>query len=380
MKTKIYYISNCELSYSLNDLYKKFSEDFKNADFLLFAVDSSFEPNNINREIKKIFKTNNYLAFNSIDSFANDNIVNKGISLCAIKFEKKGEITPFYIEDINEDNSLEKTAKYLNSNKDKFHIFVAGICNGEISNFILNLSKKLDYSPIDNIIGGVSSSELGKGEVRTYQYIDNKIIKNGFVILSFNNVEFSTGVAFGFEAYGVRYKVSKAKNNKLYTINDGKSASYMVKKLFKGIDIDDIRYIWYAPFAVLSEENGYIKHYRTLNKIEDDYIKLFGPIEEGEFFKLSFALSEDLIKESKKIAKEVIKKIDFPELAFNFSCVARQYVLEDKQKEEPKTYIDIFNSEVFGFFTFGEIGIDKKYKNLTFHNETSLVAVLKEKQ
>ena len=379
MKTKIYSINNYEFSYSLHQLYEEYSKDFVQADFLLFALHSSFDENEINKKIKEIFKTDNFLAFNAIDSFANDVIVNKGISLCAIEFEKKGKINTFYIEDIDESHSLERTAEYLNNNKDKFHIFIAGFCNGNISVFTQKVAKKLNYTPIDNIIGGISSAELGKETLKTYQYIDNKIIKNGFVILSFENVDFAAGVSFGFNAYGIRYKVSKAVGNKLYSVDEGKSASYMAMKLLDNIKTDDTKYLWYAPFAVLSEERGYVKHYRTISDVKDEYIELFGPVEEGEFFKLSFALNEDLIEEDKRVARKLKHQLSSPEIAFNFSCIARQYVLEENQDKESKNYRDIFNSNLFGFFTFGEIGIDKKHKDLTFHNETSLVAVLKEK-
>jgi len=379
MKTKIYSINSCEFSYSLHQLYEEYSKDFNKADFLLFALHSSFDENEVNTKIKEIFKTDNFLAFNAVDSFANDTIISKGVSLCAIEFEKKGKINTFCIDDIEDKEALNVTAEYLNNNKNKFHIFIAGICNGKISNFVLKLSKKLNYSPINNIIGGISSTELDE-EVKTYQYIDNKIIKNGFVILSFENVDFAAGVSFGFDAYGIRYKVSKALGNKLYNIDDGKSASYMAMKLLDNIKTDDIRYLWYSPFAFLSEERGYVKHYRTISDIKDNYIELFGPAEENEFFKLSFALDEDLIEEDKRVARKLKHKIASSEITFNFSCVARQYVLEDNQDKESKSYIDILGTNLFGFFTFGEIGIDKKYKNLTFHNETSLVAVLKEKE
>jgi len=379
MKSKIYSIENCELLYSLHFLKGQFLNDFERADFLLFAVHSNFEATKLNEKIKEIFKTDKFLAFNAVDSFANDKIINKGITLCAIEFEKRGKITSFCIEDINDFNALNLTAEYLNSNQDKFHIFISGFCNGEISNFIIKLSKKLNYSPINNIIGGISSAKLDE-ELKTYQYIDDKIITNGFVILTFENVDFAAGVSFGFDAYGIRYKISKANGNKLYNIDDGKSASYMTLKLLEKIKTDDVRYLWYAPFAILSEERGYVKHYRTLKNIQDNYIELFGPVEEEEYFKLSFALDEDLVNEDKKTARKLIHKIHNPELAFNFSCIARQYVLDENSSEEAKAYKEIFNTNLFGFFTFGEIGIDTKNKHLTFHNETSLVAILKERE
>ena len=379
MRSKIYSIKNLEFSYSLRKLYEEYSKDFIKADYLIFAIHSSFDKNEVNKKIKEIFKTDKFLAFSAVDSFANDKIIHKGITLCAIEFEREGKIHSFYQEDINDYNALNETVEYFKQNRDKFHIILAGLCNGGISEFIEKVSEELDYCPIDNIIGGISSSELNEKEIKTYQFIDNKIITNGFVILSFENVEFSAGVSFGFNAYGIRYKISKAKLNRLYSIDNGKSASYMAWKLLNNIKTDDVRYLWYAPFAVLSEEKGYVKHYRTIADIKEDYIELFGIIKEGEYIKLSFALDEDLIEEDKRVARKLKRKIPSPELAFNFSCVARQYVLEDNQEEETKSYMEIFNTNLFGFFTFGEIGIDKKHKYLTFHNETSLVAVLKEK-
>jgi len=74
------------------------------------------------------------------------------------------------------------------------------------------------------------------------------------------------------------------------------------------------------------------------------------------------------------------KKVSNPEVLFNFSCVARQYVLEDRQEEELQAYRNTLKSvNLFGFFTFGEIGPDPQYKSLKFYNETSLAVAMKEK-
>ena len=59
--------------------------------------------------------------------------------------------------------------------------------------------------------------------------------------------------------------------------------------------------------------------------------------------------------------------------------MARQYVLEDKQEEEIKTYTNIFNAHLFGFFTAGEIAPNIKKDKLMFYNETSIPVILKEK-
>jgi hypothetical protein len=198
------------------------------------------------------------------------------------------------------------------------------------------------------------------------------------VIISFENINYSIDVSLGFKSYGITYEVTKAKGTKLYNIDDGKSASYMATKMLQNVDVEDTRYLWYVPFTVLSKQGGYAVSLRTIAKINDEYVEMFAPIKEGEFFKLSFATPEDLVSEDRRTARKVIKKVPNPELSFNFSCIARQYVLEEQQRQEIKAYMDVFRSNLFGFFTFGEIGPDKMYKRLTFYNETSLVAVMEE--
>jgi len=72
------------------------------------------------------------------------------------------------------------------------------------------------------------------------------------------------------------------------------------------------------------------------------------------------------------------KHLKKPDIIFNFSCIARQYVLADKQKSELEVYLNRFDAPLFGFFTFGEIGPDKAYKKLKLYNETSLIVGIKE--
>jgi hypothetical protein len=79
------------------------------------------------------------------------------------------------------------------------------------------------------------------------------------------------------------------------------------------------------------------------------------------------------------LQKKIKSIINYPEFAINFSCIARQYVLEDKQNQESEIYTSVLNCPLFGFFTFGEIGPDKYYKKLNLYNETSLLLAVKER-
>jgi hypothetical protein len=379
MISKVYTANGLSFLASLDELKSIVDLEFGIFDFLFFVVHPDFEIDIINKEIKNRFETENFVAFHAVEHFNNYEIVEKGVSVCCLRFQKRGAVKTFYIEDVNEKNAIFATIDYLNRNRDKFHIVLAGICGGDMGAIVETISEKLDYTPVDNIVGGISSGVLERDELHTFEFIDDKIIKNGFVILSFENMEATVDVSLGFKPYGITYEVSKSQGYRLYTIDDDKDASYMVSKMLDNIPDDDIRNLWYTPLSFLSTKHGYTSKLRTVKGITDEYVEFFAPVKEGEYFKLSFATPEDLIAEDEKVSKKLIEKISNPELSFNFSCIARQYILEDMQDKELEAYMNSFKTNLFGFFTFGEIGPDKMYKKLNIYNETSLAVLMREK-
>jgi hypothetical protein len=361
--------------FAVEELKEKLKEDF---DFYIFAISPNFNYS-INKSIQKIFKTDNYIAFHAIDEFCNNEIVNNGVVVLAIKFENNGKISKFIVDDTTDKSAL-KISNYLNNNQDKVHLIFANHSNGKINSFIEKISKNINYFPINNIAGGVASGiEIKPNKWILNLFTENKILNEGLIILSFENIKAEIGVSLGFKPYGITYKITKAENNKIYEVDDGKNFAYIVNKLFENIENPDIKYLWYTPIYILNAEDSYISSTRTIKNITDEYVEFFANVEQGKFFKISFATYKELLKEDEKIAKKMIKNIDSPDLCINFSCVARQYVLEDKQTEENKIYTKIFNTHLFGFFTFGEIGPDIKRKKLVFYNETSLPVIMKEK-
>jgi hypothetical protein len=375
MYTKVLSSDKETFLFALEELKEKLERvDF---DFLIFAISPIFN-HAINETIQKIFKTNNYIAFHAIDSFCDNEVQNKSVVMLAINFEKSGKVSKFFVDDVNNENAI-KTSDYLNNNQDKFHLIFANHSNGEINSFIEKISKNINYSPVDNIAGGVASGMEVENELILNIFTENKILNKGLIILSFENVDAEVGVSLGFKPYGITYKITKAQNNRIYSVDDGKNFAYMIKKLFKNIENPDIRYLWYTPIYILDKEDSYISATRVISNITDDYVEFFANVEEGKFFKIAFATYLELLKEDKKIAENIIQKLSFPEVCLNFSCIARQYVLEDKSTEENKIYTKTFNTHLFGFFTFGEIGPDIKRKKLVFYNETSLPVIMKEK-
>ena len=365
---------------SLSGLYHRMYEEFGTYDYLIFALHPDLDIEQIAKSIYKIFKTENFIVFHAIEHFNYEQIVENSLSVCCLRFEKKASVKHFYLKEISKQSEIDKAVDYFNTNTDKFHIVFAGLSDGNIGSVIEEISSRLTYEPINNIVGGVSSGIKKENRVQAFQYVDHQLIENGFVVLTFENIEAFIDIALGFHAYGITYKIAKAEGNKLYTVDDGKSFPYIAKKMLNAQDTNlDIQNLWYCPLNILDDENGYTLTLRTVADIKKHYVEFFAPLKKGDYFKLSFATSDDLILADKKVADELIKKMPHPEISFNFSCIARQYVLEDKQEKELEAYTEKFQTNLFGFFTFGEIGPDKMYKKLKFYNETSLAVVMREK-
>ena len=353
MITRIYSSSNETLFLALEEIFLKFKKDYflDDFDFIIFAVSPDINPKDVNPTIQKIFKTDNYLAFNAINAFANKEI-NNGVTALFIKFENKGKIN------IKTNQNLQKL------DKNRLHMIFMPFREGECScETIKNANIPL--------IGGVCSGE------KAYIYYDSKIEKEKPVILEFENVDYEFGISLGYRPIGPTYKVNLVKENQVYVI-DFEDASILAKKLLKNTN-GDIRNLWYSPLLVISDKNGLVDVVRTFKNIKENlYVELFGFIEQNSSIKLSFATNDMLLEEDIKTANNIKEKIQ-PEIVFNFSCVAREYILGEKKEKEPELYSKILNAPVFGFFTYGEIGPDNEFKTAKLYNQSSLVVAIKEK-
>ena len=354
MISRIYCSNNETLFLALEEIFLKFKNDYflKDFDFIIFAISPTFNKYDINPTINRIFKTKNYLAFNAINAFANKEI-NNGVTALFIKFENKGKINI----------KLNKNLKELEN--DKLHMIFMPYKENEC------VCQRVKESNLP-LIGGVCSGDEAN------VYIDSRIEEEKPVILEFENVEFEFGISLGYRPIGPTYKVNLATENKVYVV-DFEDTSLLAKKLLKNTN-GDIRNLWYSPLLVISDKDGMVDVVRTFKDIkENHYVEFFGYIEKNSLIKLSFATNNMLLEEDEKTAKNIKEKILQPEVIFNFSCVAREYILGEKRKKEAEIYSKILNAPVFGFFTYGEIGPDYEFKTSKLYNQSSLVVAMKEK-
>ncbi len=386
MIARVYYSRVPVLKFALEDVIRQLEEDifYKSEDFDLAIIAFSPEIYPIDGRTVETFNEylgeNKWVAFHSVTSFANDKTVEEALVALFLKFDKNGDFSILTVRDLdkNYEKRLKETADYVNfySKIKGINLMFASYSGGKIGLFIEDLNLLLKGAV--NILGGVASGLIDNGVVANV-YTSEGEIRNGFTILTLKNVEFSFGLAHGLRIVGPIYRITKAVNNRIYEIN-GEPVKNIMEKLIKGLPIEDMRIFWYSPIVILDEKEGIVSIVRTFKSFPDDlsYVEFWGPIKEGWSFRFSFGLKEELLYAGTQEALKVQKSLEKVELGFNFSCMGRQYALEDLHIEEARRYASIFNAPLFGFFTLGEIAPDKYRRHLKFYNQTSVVVGVKE--
>jgi len=243
---------------------------------------------------------------------------------------------------------------------------------------ICSLGKTLKEENLsaDNICGGIISAPVENGvPQKGYVFVDGKGLEGGFFIVSLANVRFTTGVARGVFKRGPIYTITSAEMFEIYELDDA-PAYKIAEKLLQGLENPTPKYLWYTPIAVIDSKEEEIITIRTVKDFRNNKLELWAPIEEGEKIKIAFVTPEEIIKDVFITAKKLKKEFKEAEAILNFSCVARQWTLENLAQEESKIYAQVINAPLFGFFTHGEIASSKE--KLKLHNQTSVVTLLKE--
>jgi len=360
MIARNYYSNNKVLQFALEDIYIQFKNDIflDKFDFIIFSIPPTFDINDINSDIKKIFKTNNYFAFNATNSFYNNKVLSNKINALFLKFNKK-DFKTFYTNKIDE-----KIKSYIKNNNNYLHLIFVTYDIDLIEELV-----NIKFQKNINVIGGVIPQKLIDDVNIGYFYTNNEIVKKGIFILSLN-LSFDSEILTGYIPIGPEYRINLAKQNRIYVI-EFKDASLIATSLMK--KLDTIQDLWKSPILI-KKDNLIIP--RTFKDIKENfYIEFFGKIENNEVFQMSFGNKEILINNDKKQIKQLKKRITTVDIIFNFSCVAREYILEDKENQELEIISSILNAPLFGFYTFGELhSIDNR---IVLFNQSSLIVGVK---
>ncbi len=381
MKAQILSSKNPILRLALEEIANKLKYPF---DFAILAVSPRYPYHDVPVFISEILqvKEESFLAFHAIDAFENTNLIGSGVVACFITFEREGRIKKFTASNIKPckfKTLVSETANYISDNSSLFHIIISDYSNGYFPLFLKLLSSELERKkiPPDRICGAIASTSVKSGIRKPgYLFTDNKVIEDGFVILSFENIEGKISLSTGIFKRGPVYTITSGEDFKIYEL-DGKPASCLPKSILRGIGEDRKECLWYTPFAIINDKGDPVA-LRTFKDFNDEYIEVWAPISKGQKVKLSLVIPEEILRDTERVAKKLKSEVGIADLCFDFSCTARQYTLEDRAKEELEIYGSIIDAPLFGFFTHGEIAPNIEGKRLELHNQTSVGIVLRE--
>lgn len=385
MNARNYFSTHPVLRYAIEEIIVAYHADpmIDTHDFILIAVAPHYPLAQVTHFVQHHFATDRFLAFHAIDAFSGMETVS-GIAMCVIAFEREGSIKTLLIEDMikHQDRAVNQTIAYLEANRDATHCFFSGHLEGEFSTFIDALEAAgEDKTLFSRFIGGACSGThdpLTK-ETLTYQATADRIVKRGFVLVSFCGCDCAMRASLGYNPVGVAYTITGVAGKGNVAIDYNRSFVHTIDRLTRNIPDFEIRHLWYSPIVLLDEADGSISIVRTFKAIHHDSVEFYTPLKVGTRFKLSYAEPSNLLQADAQSAQEVVSQLPQCDLAFNFSCIARQYALEDRQKEEAKIYSKLLNAPLFGFFTFGEVGSKRNGKGLNVYNQTSLLVGITER-
>ncbi len=377
MWVKTYSSENPILQLAFEEIAEEINES---PDFAFISISPRYPQEDVPHCIDRIFGFKNYVAFNAIDAFKNDTVVENGVAMALFWFDGKASVETFTVENMfNRDyRELSKEViDWLLKNENELNIFIADFVRGEFPIFFELLSDALEGKRVNRgVCGGIIATTVGEEREPGFIFVNGEVIEDGFAIASFKEVDYAIALSTGIFKRGPIYEITSGSNFEIFEL-DGKPAGMLPRKILKGVP-EDRRLLWYTPLAILNDD-GEILALRTFKDFSASHVEVWAPIRKGQKLKLAIVIPEDIIADVKTTAKRLKKSFPYVEAVLNFSCVARQYTLEELAVEEIRAYGRYMNAPVFGFFTHGEIAPPPIDGKLRLHNQTSVVIAMKER-
>ncbi|MGB3299233.1 MAG: FIST N-terminal domain-containing protein [Phormidesmis sp.] len=232
------------------------------------------------------------------------------------------------------------------------------------------------------IFGGLTADQWRSQQ--TYQFFQAEVHSDAVPVLLFSGpILFSHGVASGWQPIGTAGRVTKAKRNVVYEIDDQPALSFYQRYL--GALPPSSEY----PLA-LSDSNSDLQYMRAPSGIYDrstGSITFFGDVPTQSMVQITEATHDSILLASQQSTQQALETYpgQMPAAALFFSCASRRQILGSRTKEEfdqAQRYLTqsspVQALPSCGFYANGEIS-PLQHKGETYlHNETFITLLLGE--
>jgi diguanylate cyclase (GGDEF)-like protein/PAS domain S-box-containing protein len=198
----------------------------------------------------------------------------------------------------------------------------------------------------------VAGGHAGDNNLFTQTYVFTKeiICSKGAVAVALNSkhLHVHRDYSFNWHPIGNELTITKAEENRIYTIDEKSAvetyAYYLGEGISKGLPGIGVE------FPLIVNRNGSNIARAAIAKNEDGSLIVGGNIYTGEKVRIGYGNSKEILKRSHNILNSTSQKPS--EVIFVYSCMTRKYFMGEEIESEIMPLQQI--APVSGFFTYGE--------------------------
>lgn len=227
------------------------------------------------------------------------------------------------------------------------------------------------------LYGGLAGDDLQ--HMKPFVFTQAALSTQGIVVLALDNdmIEVEGTSASGWQGVGAIKTITKAAGNIVYTIDD-KPALDVYKRYLSSFGANAIPVNAEYPLQIMRPEGYYVL--RSVMYVDEASKSLVyaGTVPMGAKAKFSVYPGTEIINAAKEEMATLRKDINQADCLLLFSCATRQLALGPMVEDEIDYMQQLWGAPLVGFFTYGEIGMNKSGV-CDFYNSTCVLVTLREK-
>ena len=327
----------------------------------------------------------NFVGCSTAGEISGNRVTTRGISIVVVRFESSSyvKIHQAALPDMQSSYAAgQSLARKIDPTGLKgLYVLAPGVdINGSalLEGITAHLSHDIGLS------GGLAGDD--SAFEKTYVLHPDGIDSQSVVAVAFygDTLSFEYGARGGWRSFGPARRVTSAKANLLFELDDKPALD--IYKAYLGEYAEDLPESGLLfPFEVLEESSEPTGIIRTILGI-DEQIKslvLAGEVNENQYLRLMNASTDDLISGAIDAITPLAKNSSDENLhclALVTSCVGRKLVMGDRVEEEIEEIDRQLNrnTTIAGFYSYGEFSTSNSKVHCELHNQTLTLMLMRE--